>query len=174
MERAKKEANAEATKIFIEAYNNGERLPRGGACTAADAAYREAFRNGDDPVLESALAFINAWPGAKKGNPCAVSGIAYMKAVVAGKSHLEANSISMTEFSNAFKTLAKKGKSLKDPACRDATKAFFNAIPDKSDPAHAAAFTAFTDKIFEDNASAFDPVCLSSLDGFIDSYNSGD
>ena len=86
------EANAEATKIYIEAYNNGERLPREGACTAADAAYREAYRNGDDPVLESALAFINAWPGAKAGNPCAVSGIAYMKAVVAGKSHLEANS----------------------------------------------------------------------------------
>jgi len=172
--KSKEEANAEATKIYIEAYNNGERLPRGGACTAADAAYREAFRKGDDPVLESALAFINAWPGAKKGNPCAVSGIAYMKAVVAGKSHLEANSISMTEFSNAFKALAKNGKSLKDPACRDATKAFFNAIPEKSDPANAAAFTAFTNKIFEDNAPAFDPVCLSSLDGFIDSYNSGD
>merc|ERR1719283_140531 len=30
------------------------------------------------------------------------------------------------------------------------------------------------DKIFEDGAPAFDPVCLSSLEGFIDSYNSGD
>jgi hypothetical protein len=83
------EANAEATKIYIEAYNNGERLPRGGACTAADASYREAFRNGDDPVLESALAFIKVWPGVKDGNSCAVSEIDYVKAITAGKSHLE-------------------------------------------------------------------------------------
>merc|ERR1712029_996029 len=31
-----------------------------------------------------------------------------------------------------------------------------------------------TDKIFEDGAPAFDPVCLSSLDAFIESYNGGD
>ena len=49
-------------------------------------AWKDAWKNGDDPVLESALAFIAAWPGAKGGNPCAVSGIAYFKAIVAGKS----------------------------------------------------------------------------------------
>ena len=36
--KSKEEANAEATKIYIEAYNNGERLPQGGACAAADVA----------------------------------------------------------------------------------------------------------------------------------------
>ena len=77
-----------------------------------DAAYREAFRNGDDPVLESALAFINAWPGAKEGNPCTVSGISYVKAIIAGKSHVEASRISTTAFANAFKELAKQGPCL--------------------------------------------------------------
>merc|ERR1712131_263827 len=87
---------------------------------------------------------------------------------------LEANKLAMTGFANAFKTLAKRGKPLKDAACRDATIAFFEAIPEKTDPSNAAAFYAFMDKIFEDGAPAFDPVCLSSLDGFIKSYNAGD
>merc|ERR1711915_185302 len=172
--KSKEEANAEATRIYIEAYNSGERLPQSGACAAADAAYREAWKKGDDPILESALAFINAWPGSKEGNPCAVSGIDYMKAIINGKSHLEANTIATTAFANAFKDLSKQGKPLKDVACRDATKAFFEAIPEKPDPANAAAFYAFTDKIFEVGAPAFDPVCLSSLDAFINSYSSGD
>jgi len=172
--KSKEEANAKATRAYIEAYNRGERLPQGGACAAADLAWREAARSGGDPVLESSLAFVNAWPGVRDGNPCAVSGIDYVKAIVAGKSHLEANKIAMTGFANAFKTLAKQGRPLKDVACRDATKAFFEAIPEKPDPANAAAFYAFMDKIFEDGAPAFDPVCLSSLDGFIKSYNAGD
>jgi hypothetical protein len=87
------------------------------------------------------LAFINAWPEAKKGNPCAVSGIDYVKAIIAGKSYLEAGIISTTAFANAFKELAKQGKPLKDPACHDAIKTFFAAIPEKPDP----AFYAFID-----------------------------
>ena len=137
-------------------------------------AWKDAWKNGDDPVLESALAFIDAWPGAKDGNPCAVSGIAYFKTIVAGKSQLEATKTSMTAFSKAFKQFSRRGKPLKDSACRDAAKAFYSAIPQTPDPAHGAAFTAFMDKIFEDNAPAFDPVCLASLEAFIDSYNSGD
>jgi len=172
--KSKEEANAAATRVYIEAYNNGERLPTGGACAAADVAFRDAWKKGEDPVLESALAFVNAWPGVDDGNPCAVSAIDYVKAIVIGKSHLEANTLAMTSFANAFKLLSKRGKPLKDAACRDATLAFFEAIPEKPDPANAAAFYAFTDKIFEDGAPAFDPVCLSALDGFINSYSSGD
>jgi len=172
--KSKEEANAAATRIYIEAYNSGERLSPRGACAAADVAWREAWAKGDDPVLESALAFINSWPGAKNGNPCAVSGIAYMKAIIAGKTHLEANKISMTVFAEAFKKLARQGRPLKDAACRDASKAFMDAIPQKPDTANAAAFTAFMEKIFDDNAPAFDPVCLSALEEFINSYSSGD
>ncbi len=82
----------------------------------------------------------------------------------------------MTGFAKAFKALAKAGKPLKDNACRDATKAFMNAIPvsERPDPANAAAFTAFMEQIFQKDAPAFDPVCIASLEGYIDSYNSGD
>jgi len=172
--KSKEQATAQATRIYIEAYNKGERLPNQGACAAAELSFKEAWRKGDDPVLESALAYINAWPGAKDGNPCAVAGIAYMKAIISGKTHLESNNISMKKFADAFKKLARRGKALKDTACRDATKAFMDAIPQKPDTANAAAFTAFMEKIFDDNAPAFDPVCLAALEGFIDSYSSGD
>jgi len=172
--KTKEQATAEAAKIYVKAYNSGESFPQKGACASAGVAYKEAYRKGDDPILQAALAYINAWPGAKDGNPCAMSGIAFMKAIVAGKTQLEAGNISMKEFAKAFKKLAKQGRPLKDVACRDATKAFIDAIPDKQDPARAAAFTAFMEKIFDDNAPAFDPICLSALEGFIDSYSSGD
>jgi len=170
----KEVANAEATREYITNYNKGERLESSGACAAADKAYREAWKNGEDPVLKSALAFMKNWPGAEEGNPCAVSGIEYVKAILSGKSHLEANRISTSSFANAFKDLARQGKELKDPACRDATKAFFKAISSKPDPANAAALSAFMDKIFQDGAPAFDPVCLASLEGFLDAYASGE
>ena len=44
----------------------------------------------------------------------------------------------------------------------------------RPDPTNAAAFTAFMEQIFQKNAPAFDPVCVASLDGYIESYNSGD
>ena len=52
--RSREEANAEATKVYLDAYNRGERLPAGG-------------------------------PGVTNGNPCAVAGGDYVKAIVAGK-----------------------------------------------------------------------------------------
>jgi len=169
-------ANAEAQKAYLEAYNRGERLPAGGPCEKADIAWRQAVVNGKDPVLESALAFINNWPGVIEGNPCAVSGVDYVKAIVAGKSHLEANRLSVASFAKSFKDLALAGKPLKDKACLESAKAFWNAIPasQKPDPANAKAFLVFADKIFNGNAPAYDPVCLASLEGFFESYLAGD
>jgi len=174
--KSREEANAEATRAYLEAYNRGERLPAGGPCEKADAAWRQAVVQNKDPVLESALAFINNWPGVYNGNPCAVSGVDYVKAILSGKSHLEANKESVASFARSFKQLAVAGKPLKDKACLKATRAFWNAIPDsqKPDPANAKAFVAFADKIFTENAPAYDPVCLASLDGFFESYGSGD
>jgi len=172
--KSREEANADATRQYINDYNSGERLVPGSACQASDVAFREAYIAGRDPIHESAVAFMKNWPGLKDGNPCAVSGVDYVNAIIEGKSHLEANKISMTGFANAFKEYARKGKQLKDVACRDATIAFFKAIPEKPDPANAAAFYAFMDKIYSGEARAFDPVCLASLEGFIESYNSGD
>merc|ERR1711915_1141622 len=174
--KSKEEANAEATRYYIRAYNEGARQPESGACKEADVAYREAYISGDDPILKSAEAFINAWPGVKDGNPCAISGIDYVNAIVNGKSHTEANTIATESFADAFKALAIRGKPLKDPSCAAATRAFFNALPDKPDPANAAAFTAFIDKTFEEGnqAPAYDPVCLASLDAFLKAYNKGE
>jgi len=124
----------------------------------------------------SAKAFIENWPGLEDGNPCAVSGYDYVSAIINGKSHLEANRIAMVSFADAFKALARKGEGLKDEACKEATKSFINAIPDnqKPDQPNAIAFTSFMNKIFSDDAPAFDPVCLKSLEGYIDSYIAGD
>ena len=72
-------------KSIIEAYNRGERLAAGGACEKADRAFRQAVVDGEDPVLESTLAYINNWPGVTEGNPCALSGLQYVKAIVSGK-----------------------------------------------------------------------------------------
>ena len=172
---SKEKATAEATRAYITAFNRGERYEEGGACAAADKAWKDARRKGGkDHVLEATLAFISAWPGVKEGNPCAVSGTKYVKAVLAGKSHLEATTVSMRGFIDAFKQLAAEGKPLKDAACHDASKAFFESVPDTSDPVIGAAFTAFSDKIFAGNGVIFDPVCLSALETFIDSHAAGD
>jgi hypothetical protein len=169
------EATAGATKAYITAFNKGERYEEGGACAAADKAWKEARRKGGkDHVLSATLAFISAWPGVREGNPCAVSGTKYVAAVLAGKSHLEATTVSMRGFINAFKDLAAKGKPLKDGACHDAAKAFFESVPDKPDPVIGAAFTAFSNKIFDGNGVIFDPVCLSAMETFIDSHAAGD
>jgi hypothetical protein len=55
--KIKEKANAEATKIYIEAYNNGERLPQEGACAEADAAYREA--SGMEMILSWSLLWLS-------------------------------------------------------------------------------------------------------------------
>ena len=155
--QSKEKANAEATRSYINAFNSGSRLVPGTACAAADQAWRSAYSAGRDPTYESAVAFMTNWPGFKEGNPCAVSGYDYVNAVIAGKTHLEANKAAMTGFAKAFKALAKAGKPLKDTACRDATKAFMNAIPvsERPDPANAAAFTAFMEQIFATSALFF-------------------
>ena len=174
--KSREVATAEAGRAYLEAYNRGERLAAGGACEKADRAFRQAVVDGEDPVLESTLAYINNWPGVTEGNPCALSGLQYVKAIVSGKSHLEATTLSVASFAKSFKALAQAGKPLKDNACLESTRAFWNAIPqrDKTDQAHAKAFFAFADKIFNGNAPAYDPVCLASLEGFFESYLAGD
>ena len=175
--RSREEASAEATQAYLQAYNRGERLVPGSPCAKADLAWREAVVAGTDPVLESALAFMSAWPGLQEGrNPCAVSGVEYVKAILGGKSHLEATRISVASFARSIKQLATSGRSIKDKACLNSAKAFWAAVPasEKPDPANAQAFLAFADKIFNDNAPGYDPVCLSALEGFFDSYAAGD
>ena len=167
-------AYAEATRAYVNAYNQGSRLESGSACEAADIAWREAFVAGRDPTYESTKVFMDNWPGLEDGNPCATAGVDYVNAITNGKTHLEAGRIATVGYANAFKNLARKGAPLRDEACKEATKAFMKAIPEKPDPARAVAFNAFMNKIFEEDAPAYDPVCLRALESYIDSYVSGD
>ena len=174
---SREEANAEATQLYIEAFNRGEALTEAGsACDKAELAFREAVSNGKDPILEASWAYINNYPGLLEGNPCATSGVEYFKAKLRGRSDLEATRLSVASFANAIKTLAKDGGSLKDKACLEASKAFWSAIPeaDKPDSLRGGAFIAFADKVFNENADGYDPVCLAAMEGFLDSYASGE
>merc|ERR1711962_584902 len=127
---SKKAAVAEATRAYITAFNSGVRYEAGGACEAADRAWKVArVSGGKDHVLEATLAFI------KKAN---------------------------------------KGASLNDEACHKASRAFFDAVPTKSDPVIGAGFAAFSDKLFAGKGVVYDPVCLEAMETFIDSHAAGE
>merc|ERR1711900_103051 len=172
---SKKAAVAEATRAYITAFNSGERYEAGGACEAADRAWKVArVSGGKDHVLEATLAFIKKWPGVEDGNPCAIAGTDYVKEILAGKSHIEATSAAMKGFIKAFKEKANKGAPLNDEACHKASRAFFDAVPTKSDPIVGAGFAAFSDKLFAGKGVVYDPVCLEAMETFIDSHAAGE
>merc|ERR1711910_49650 len=172
---SKEAAVGEATRAYITAFNSGERYEAGGACEAADRAWKVArVSGGKDHVLEATLAFIKKWPGVEDGNPCAIAGTDYVKEILAGKSHIEANSAAMRGFIKAFKEKANKGAPLNDEACHKASRAFFDAVPYKSDPIIGAGFAAFSDKLFAGKGVVYDPVCLEAMETFIDSHAAGE
>merc|ERR1712179_901922 len=172
---SKEAAVGEATRAYITAFNSGERYEAGGACEAADRAWKVArVSGGKDHVLEATLAFIKKCPGVEDGNPCAIAGTDYVKEILAGKSHIEANSAAMKGFIKAFKEKANKGASLNDEACHKASRAFFDAVPTKSDPVIGAGFAAFSDKLFAGKGVVYDPVCLEAMETFIDSHAAGE
>merc|ERR1719489_658869 len=172
---SKEAAVGEATRAYITAFNSGERYEAGGACEAADRAWKVArVSGGKDHVLEATLAFIKKWPGVEDGNPCAIAGTDYVKEILAGKTHTEATSAAMRGFIKAFKEKANKGAPLNDEACHKASRAFFDAVPTKSDPVVGAGFAAFSDKLFAGNGVVYDPVCLEAMETFIDSHAAGE
>merc|ERR1712217_81473 len=171
----KEAAVGEATRAYITAFNSGERYEEGGACEAAERAWKDArVSAGKDHVLEATLAFMKKWPGVEDGNPCAIAGTDYVKEILAGKSHIEANSAAMKGFIKAFKEKANKGATLNDEACHKASRAFFDAVPTKSDPIVGAGFAAFSDKLFAGKGVVYDPVCLEAMETFIDSHAAGE
>merc|ERR1712198_203732 len=168
------EANSAATKIYIDDYNNGlSAAAAGSACEASDIAWRKAEAEGKDPVIHSAIAFMENWPGMSEGNPCAISGRDYVNAIIEGASHTQANFLATKSFADAIKNLAAQGKELRDPACAAATKAFYNALPSKPSPPNAAAMIAFIDKAYDGFSFQYDPVCWRSTEAFFDSYAAG-
>ncbi|XP_023331231.1 uncharacterized protein LOC111703508 [Eurytemora carolleeae] len=167
------QANAEATRAYILAHNKGLKPAAGSACEASVVAWRQAEKEGTDPVVKSALAFMNNFPGLQSGNPCAVSGVDYVKAILDGKTHTDANLIAAKSFAEALFAKAKAGEELRDPACAIATKAYFNALEKKPSPPNAAAMIAFIDKAFSTQKFEQDPICWRSTEAFWQSYEAG-
>merc|ERR1712013_947507 len=82
---------------------------------------------------------------------CSVAGTDYVKEILAGNSHNDATSAAMRGFIKSFKQRANKGATLNDEGCHKASRAFFDAVPYKSDPIIGAGFAAFSDKLFAGN-----------------------
>merc|ERR1712060_495646 len=133
------EANAAAATAYKAASRAGATITPGSPCEAAKTSFVRNYNSGKDVVQEATLAFVEAWPGAKEGNPCATSGKAYMEAIINGKSQKAAALGASKAFIAAFDALAKDGKSLKvnAPACAAASKAFISS--NSKDSATAAA-----------------------------------
>merc|ERR1711971_569145 len=166
------EANADAEAAYKAAWIAGARLVPGSACEASDVAFKDAYSSGDDSILTSALAFVKAWPGIKSGNPCAVSGLAYMEAIVDGKSEDDAGYLSAKAFIVAFGDLARAGKSIDDPACAAAAKSFITAA-NPPDSASAESAKAFIDATLSTDFEGYDPVCAASALAYMDAFAAG-
>merc|ERR1711990_338002 len=192
------EANAAAEAAYKAAGAKGARLVPGSACEASEGAFKEAYSSGEGSILESARAFVDNWPGLKTGNPCAVSGKAYMDAIIEGKSVDDAGYLSGRAFIVAFGDLARTGKSIEDPACADAAKAFIESAnpPDSASAESAKAFIdatlstsassptaskankdamlAFINQAVNDGPEVFtDPVCGAATIAYLDSKIAG-
>merc|ERR1712222_169180 len=138
------EANAAAEAAYKAEWAKGTRLRPGSACEKADIVFKESYNSGKDTILDSALAFVNAWPGLQEGNPCAVSGKAYMEAIIQGKSIDEAGLLSGKAFIKAFGDLARAGSA-----------------------------KAFIDATLTTSSSGYDPVCAASALAYMDAFAAG-
>merc|ERR1711962_1941608 len=191
------EANAAAESAYKAAWDKGARLSPGSACAASETAFKEAYSSGKDSILESARAFVNNWPGLKTGNPCAVSGKAYMDAIIDGKSVDDAGYLSGKAFIAAFGDLASSGNSIEDPACAVAAKAYLQEYAKGTSPAGANsacvkatlgysanspttskankdAMLAFINQAVNDGPELFtDPVCGAATIAYLDAKIAG-
>ena len=130
---------------------------------------RKAVRERKDPVLASALAFIAKYDSK---SPCYAATKSYMEAVVAGKTHLEANRISALDFANQIQANAGAGRTTIDPVCAQTAIDYAANIPDKPSPPNFAAMEAFMKKVME-VGNANHPVCWKATLGFFETYNTG-
>lgn len=100
---SRQEAAAIATQVYQR--NHLARAALSPACLAAEVAWKNAVAAGRDPVLDSALAFMDASPSE---SPCYVSARDYVSAIVAGTEHTEANLQAAKSFANQIVNLAKQ------------------------------------------------------------------
>ena len=163
------DANLAASEAYQSAFASGARVEAGSPCAAAEAS----FRSSGSSVLNSAVAFMNSWPGLQQGNPCAVAGKTYIDAVVAGQSQDAATMASSKAYLAAFSSLARTGKALKDPACAAASKAFIASTDSIPSTSSSASAEAFIEQTLGSSASGFDPACASAATAYIDAFADG-
>merc|ERR1712032_1146602 len=170
------EANAAAEAAYKAEWAKGTRLRPGSACEKADIVFKESYNSGKDTILDSALAFVNAWPGLQEGNPCAVSGKAYMEAIIQGKSIDEAgllspdsgNSDAMVAF---IRQAVNDGNSAADPVCAAATLAYLDAkIAGKSDKDAGASSAEAYIQAFSDNGGETSEACRKAADAYVKTF----
>jgi len=164
---SRREAAAIAAQVYQQQYSRGRQI-LSPACQAAEIAWRAADASGRDPVLDSALAYINADPS---DSPCKASARTYISAITAGATSQDAGLRAAESFAAKISDLAAQGRSTIDAACARASAAYakFSSVP--STPTAAAA-TAFIQKALE-VGSGYDATCLASSGAFISSFSSG-
>ena len=168
------EAYTAAENAYKAAWQAGTRSVPGTNCAASEYAFKESYHSkGKDSILEAARAFVDNWPGLSNGNPCAVSGKAYMDAVDEGKSVDDAGLISAKAFIHAFGDLAKSGRSIEDSFCADAAKAYIASSSNTFDSASADSAGAFIEATLTTSSSVYDPVCAASALAYIDAFADG-
>merc|ERR1712228_1120919 len=155
------EANAAAATAYKAASRAGATITPGSPCEAAKTSFVRNYNSGKDVVQEATLAFVEAWPGAEEGNPCASSGKAYMEAIINGKSQKAAALGASKAFIAAFDALAKGGKSLK------AALGYAGKSSDQ-DPSRTAAMLTFINKSIESGEKIADPVCAAATLAYLD------
>merc|ERR1712130_597689 len=126
------------------------------------------YASGRDPVLDSALAYINADPA---DSPCKASARTYISAITGGANSQDAGTRAAESFAAKISALAGQGRSTIDPACARASAAYAKASSTPSSPTAAAA-DAFIQKALE-VGSGYDASCLASSGAFISSFSSG-
>ena len=157
-------ATAKATSIYQQDYFTGAGSAPESPCQLAEVAWKQATASGQDPVLNSALAFMKAY---KSESPCAVAAFDYVNAIVRGDSHANANILAMKSFIQQIKSLAAQGKPTVDPTCSQAARNY--AVASGVSTPNVAAMQAFISKALE-TGNGLDPVCLASAENI---FNGG-
>ena len=167
-------ALAEAAKVYLSAYNAGERPALGSSCEAAQRGFLQASASGRDPIAEAALASATVWP---RDSPCDLATASYMEAILAGSSQQEATRQTGAVLVRAMASLAQGGaQGSGNRACLAAAQAYWTALPasEKTEPTYFKAFMALAEKLLGGRSSRNDPVCVASLEAGSASFASGD
>merc|ERR1712117_81448 len=158
-------ATAKATAVYQADYANsalGTRASTNPACLAAENAWKQAHATGQDPVLASALSYMEAY---KSESPCAASAFGYIQSIVNGGTHAQANVAAMKSFIAQVKNLAASGKPTVDPVCAKSALAYASSTGASSP--NTEAMRAFIAKALE-TGNGLDSVCLAAAEDVIE------